>query len=466
MIRIYLDQQIYQGIKHKTNDIYENIQSIIKNNKDKIIVPYSIAHLSDLSRSQDGSEVNKELLKDDLILISEISDNNILIQNSNDWSALPTKIEPIEYYNRIYNKPSSNDNFTLEELFSCGDPVLDGLFKTTLNSLKQIPSTVQKNVFNDLDAYDSGHFIDSKKDNNLYNFLNGLNQIIHSKKNPGGKIYLKLRNQNIVNQGIKTHGTAWENPFEYIEELLQKEYNFGIQKYIESKTNSIIRENQKPSLLHYFHQYYLLLDEFGFKKDQRFPNLMDDAAHSYFGAHCDVFVTNDNNTYHKSKAVYDYLNLSTKVCFPEELEQIIHPNVETHLFDQLISTLEKSKVLLPSLDENLNPIRIYEIEEPYLHYFNRLQTSNYGNDWKLELYKKHDTYAYGSLFQDEIKMMITKLINEFGSDLKGLKGLNIDTEIKLIQNGNWQGRSWNLTNTIELNLYYSEDFGLVIRILN
>lgn len=56
----------------------------------------------------------------------------------------------------------------------------------------------------------------------------------------------------------------------------------------------------------------------GYRQDERFANLIDDALHCFYGAHCDHFITLDKRCYDKAKLVYQKLNIPTQVHTPWE----------------------------------------------------------------------------------------------------------------------------------------------------
>lgn len=63
-----------------------------------------------------------------------------------------------------------------------------------------------------------------------------------------------------------------------------------------------------------------LLDLFGYWKDKYKPKSNYarawDSIHVFYGAHCDLFISNDKNTRMKAKVVYDIYNIKTKIIEP------------------------------------------------------------------------------------------------------------------------------------------------------
>lgn len=63
---------------------------------------------------------------------------------------------------------------------------------------------------------------------------------------------------------------------------------------------------------------YFRFDLKGYKTDDRFPNMFDDALHTFYGAHCDFFITNDDKCQYKAKKTYERLGINTEVLTAKE----------------------------------------------------------------------------------------------------------------------------------------------------
>ncbi|MCQ6960398.1 hypothetical protein [Mucilaginibacter aquariorum] len=88
---------------------------------------------------------------------------------------------------------------------------------------------------------------------------------------------------------------------------------------------------------------YQMLDSLGIDKDtitkkNSLVNILNDAMHSYFGLHCDIFVTDDKNNAKKTKALYQLFGAQTRVLtmaeFNKFIPEIIYPEKDTQ--DQLL----------------------------------------------------------------------------------------------------------------------------------
>lgn len=58
----------------------------------------------------------------------------------------------------------------------------------------------------------------------------------------------------------------------------------------------------------------------GYKSDGHFNNMFDDALHTFYAAHFDFFITNDDRCKYKAEKTYDKLKIKTKVLKIDEME--------------------------------------------------------------------------------------------------------------------------------------------------
>lgn len=66
-------------------------------------------------------------------------------------------------------------------------------------------------------------------------------------------------------------------------------------------------------------EFFFKFDLAGYKSDGHFNNMFDDALHTFYAAHFDFFVTNDDRCKYKAEKTYSKLNIRTKVLKIEEL---------------------------------------------------------------------------------------------------------------------------------------------------
>jgi hypothetical protein len=187
---------------------------------------------------------------------------------------------------------------------------------------------------------------------------------------------------------------------------------------------------------------------------------MNDGYHSYYGAFCDFVVSDDQGFLKKTKALYRLLGIESKVYHIDEfinyftlLKNSLEKDSST-FFKLLINDIKNGLVL-----ENKNSLKynrqttLIKPFHSYLNHFNRIESIVEDNQNFILLRRKTKNYSYFSFYR-EYEGIINNAYKLFGYD-KYLKGEFIwDTEIKEINNGNWEGRFWDfdsLTILIEIN---------------
>lgn len=269
---------------------------------------------------------------------------------------------------------------------------------------------------------------------------------------------------------IETNPANWGNAFDYLNKVFAKtKLNQTFREMVESNLR-IIHKDKKLSRFDYFVNYYISLDTYGYYRDKALPNLIVDATHAYYGAYCDFFVTNDDNTYHKTKAVYEYLNIETKVYkaieFPVGFYSIIQlgsNNVTESISNRIVQIIRQSLILINSVDDELNPISVHKINSPLVDYFNRMQISYLNDSTVLSFYKKRDNYS-DFMFWREIKSVVDKIVFDFGVDDKLKGNFNEQDKEQLKEGNNWNGRIWKRNEITTDIVYNDEPFGLTLRV--
>lgn len=61
----------------------------------------------------------------------------------------------------------------------------------------------------------------------------------------------------------------------------------------------------------------------GYQTDERFANMIDDALHCFYGAHCDYFLTLDERCLAKASLVYNKLNIKSAAMKPADFASAI-----------------------------------------------------------------------------------------------------------------------------------------------
>lgn len=465
MIRIYFDWNIYSYIRQKRNETFSAILEFLKVNKSAVLLTYSPAHLQDLKRSYFNSEKGKIETEKDLQYLGELTSNHCLCYDFKSKSVYPNIINPTEYFIEIYTENNQQDLFDFETIFDKDDP-LGKLWQSYWKLLKSLPSGID---FNELQKLPKEYQIindlfKNTKGNNTFGSL--MEDIMNLLQQPEEfeKIFKGIRASSNKDLKINTNNSKWGNPFEYLDNILKES---KLQKsFFDLTTETIKNSNKKASRFDYFFNYYIQLDMFGYHKDKKVSNLIDDASHSFYGAHTDIFVTDDDKTNKKSKALYKQLNISTEVIYSTELLASIRRRMlfreEKGLFEQIEYLIGNSLLLVDTIDDELNPSRVFKIEPTLLNFFNRMQISEYENTTALIFYKKQGNYS-NFMFWTEVSEVVNRFSSELGIDLNNRQYF-YESEKKEILDEEWEGRFWCI-NSSDLILNYIEfPFGLTFKI--
>ncbi len=318
MIYIYLDWNVCDKIEKLSeldNDekiVYSLIENLILD--EKIISPYSNAHINDLIR---GYNKNPSYIPQHLKTLNRLTNNLCIVQYWGQKQVSWHYRDPEEYFNTaIDDVETSFDSFS--DLFKVDET---GLMEATYGLMKHIPvppnfkeiykadpifSLVYPRTRVDMtmfalceDIFDFSK--NAKKDYNLYKSLRSFVNQSRAKLKKQEKMFKELDKSM---SGIPSHldlDKAWET------------------QAAKSKTSD------NPACQRVTDTYFRI-DFKGYKSDERFSNLIDDALHVFYGAHCDYFITLDDRCHYKAKETYKHLGIITEVYKPKDFIDIIVNN--------------------------------------------------------------------------------------------------------------------------------------------
>jgi len=465
MIRIYFDWNIYSYIRNEKNKSFSEIKELLVQNKTSILLAYSPAHLQDLKRSYFSSEKGKQETVEDLKFLSKLTSNHCLCYHFKNKVVYPNIINPFEYFEEIYIKNANEDFFDFQNILDKNEP-LGKLWNSYWMMFKKLPTGIDIDRFEELPIQYNlvNNLFKKTKYNNTFGSL--MEDMIDLFQQPDEfeKIYKTIRTNSNKDLKINTDNSKWGNPFEYLDNILQ--LNKLQKSFFELTKETIENTNKEASRFDYFSNLYILLDVFGYYKDKKVANLMDDASHSFYGAHADIFVTDDDNLNKKSKALYKQLNIDTEVVYSKEFLASIRRRKlfkeEKGLLDQIEYILGKSLLLLETIDDELNPSQVYKIDPLLFDFFNRMQISEYENSTALIFYKKRSNYSE-FMFWTEIQEVVRKFYSELGIDYNN-KELFQEIEKEELIKCKWKGRYWRFKNNYLVLNYLEYPFGLTFRI--
>jgi hypothetical protein len=248
-----------------------------------------------------------------------------------------------------------------------------------------------------------------------------------------------------VNSG---HYNENKNPFDVIDKAYEKKgfEKFDVDKYFDKNKNT-------PAWFNDIMNEYILLDMHGFKADKvkvtekeknTFKNTTEDASHAAFASKCEFYITNDDKNYHKTKAVYQKLNIYTNVLKPNEFIDYYNTFLNIHSFDEhfkLIIELIKSGENFQDKFYNNNEQFGWVSYTPqhFFNFFNRIMVPKPSEDNALFILGKDNPSNNYMIAQEEIEATVKMFSDKLGLDKNG-KSYYEASEIN--KNQDWIGRSW------------------------
>lgn len=308
-MHVYLDWNIINNIEHKNTIpesdriIYERIEQLIINKT--IIVPYSNAHIHDLLR---GYEKNKNYISGHLSIIERLSKNLCIVQYwGNEITTWHFRNVNDFFYSILEEKDSQSKSF--KDLLSWDETILKDLLFQTLESMPIGRNF--KNIFKENPVFSKIFPISKVKPNILSLCEDIYNISIDSNKDYS--IYKALR--NYINASKTKINTQQKHVLKTVE-LEPNRALFNLEEHFEKYT-STHKSGDNPAY-HKLIMTYCKIDMRGFKSDDKFSNLIDDALHSFYGGHCEYFITIDEKCRYKASETYKELKIETVVMNPVE----------------------------------------------------------------------------------------------------------------------------------------------------
>lgn len=220
---------------------------------------------------------------------------------------------------------------------------------------------------------------------------------------------------------------------------------------------------------------YVSLDLLGISKDKKvkFRNLVNDSLHSYYGAYCDILVSDDEGFLKKTKVLYKLLGIQTQVLDLKEFSKTcnyrigeLEKNSEVFL-KLLLNDVNNSLVITEkkSLRYDRTTKTVKSLHN-YLGHFNNVDIINHEGDNYIYLYRECANYSNFIMYR-EIEKIVNNAVLIFGIDDNLQREFAFSNEIKDIEKNVWQGRTWTNKNYIlhiKINLGDNR-IGLVIKIL-
>jgi hypothetical protein len=303
---IYLDWNILNKIEKKSElpieefKVYEFLENFVK--LEGIFTPFSNAHLQDLIR---GFKKNPTYIDGHLQTIEKVTQNLCICQYWGKQNTVFHYRDVREFFqSAIDEKEFEADSF--EDLLKTDDPEINSIVDLQHDLFKSLPVPKDFKKIYQVDPIFSTIYPTTKNEMNmfalssdLYNFSLLINKDYSIYRALRRFIIMTMNNYKQNDQILKlVKSTTAELP---------KYLNFD-EVIDEVKINS--RSSKNP-------HYDKLIDTFfkfdikGYKSDNAFPNLIDDALHTFYASHCDYFITNDDRCKHKAIKTFEKLQIET-----------------------------------------------------------------------------------------------------------------------------------------------------------
>jgi len=455
MYRIYLDWNIYKMVKDEPEDaVAKDLKEILLKHND-IIIPYSTAHIQDLLKGSDKEE-NIPLIESDLSFIDELSNYN----NMQFDTKLNKTIPKVGSAHNLFKGFKDSELIDLLNPETLKDSV-DFLKSPTLN--KMIDALYNQKIdidFNLFPEESNGiqlrkYFKRSQIDNTLQNLMLDYSAL-HKDLLNDPKIYQEIKKVFREYVGIDiNHIMKSQEPIKLIDNILKTS---PIKKSFDEL--STIDKTGKNEINSSFYMKYILeftnLDLSGYHSDKlksknKYSNFTNDTQHSFYGGHCDYFITKESKLIEKSNLLYSKYNISTKALKPEEFVQEIKIKLDyklgiQDLFDAITKTFENNLVReLEDYRTEGSKTILFKPEERILGYFNYAYYVLRDNK-RQTFFLRNISNSFSHFgFYDEIRSITNKLFKILGKDFHENSSFE-NEEIEQIDKDEWVGRYWVISN--------------------
>lgn len=304
-MNVYFDLNIFDRIEKKEtlpeSDklMYAELENLVLTNK--ITVPYSNAHLNDLFR---GFQKNPNYIDGHIETVEKLTKNLCICQY---WGQKETTWH---YRNlrEFFNEKQKEWEFEFESY--------DDLFDDIPNPYvvyKLIPLPKEWKLAYHHDPLFGIMYPKSKIENTYYSLFEDI-----------FNFQSRLKSDYSLYRTFKSYLIKSMNKLNNNRELLKslRERFKDLPKHLDIfELSNLYYQNSQSSnnknyskLIETFYMYDLK----GYKSDKNFNNMFDDSLHTFYGAHCDFFVTNDDRCKYKAEKTYERLKIKTKVIKANE----------------------------------------------------------------------------------------------------------------------------------------------------
>jgi hypothetical protein len=432
-MRIYLDTNVFTQLRkpERKTDLDFLLQL-----KKKHVFVFSEGHLEDLNQDQTERKLG------DLNFMERLVDRNYFVNDQQNARCNILMASPTEAFNgRTFFNPAQLRGL-VDQLEKPYATLVKGFMSirlplnlaTNIAAMDEQSRSIWLKLIPDpKDIYTLGEWV------NLFaEFIEAL----HTDRS----VYKGLR--GAVREAAMGVGYSLKAKDVKIIDQAGKEWSF-VEMINESVRNS--DKSKTPSEHDYFTTTFMMLNLMGLDNESsskaRFVNTHNDAAHAFFGGHCDYVVSDDVGFLVKASMIYGMRAIQTEPMgldqFLQRMRYVDQITEQTcaGFFTAIGHGLRHSfAISSPSVMFPWRTYVDYRVKEHYLNYFNTLQTIHEGERTFLLLERQQDNLSVFDMFS-EYQVVIEQLIDLFGMDDDGLGRLNA-IDVSQLREGTWKGRCW------------------------
>ncbi|XOV67589.1 MAG: hypothetical protein ACFHU9_00175 [Fluviicola sp.] len=318
---IYLDLNVFDRIEKREQlnkeeaEPFELIHRLIENGN--LAAVYSNAHISDLIRAHKNSPSGDTSKLDGHIEhMSALTKNLCMCLYWNETDVKVDTRDVLEFFNSSLEE-SENDYTSFSGLFNSLTDGLDIPNDALGTQIPELYETELPEEFNQMFEYPIFQQMYPKafETKSMGAFMDDL-LTVGQRMQDNPDIYRDLKrlmNPNNFNEFAKVLPPGTEiNKHEFKKSLKGMDIEAEKEKYEPTTKTS------KNPLYDEITTLYSKIDFKGFKSDSHFINMIDDANHTFYAAHCQVFITLDSKCHYKAKEVFEKLDIGTLVFTPSE----------------------------------------------------------------------------------------------------------------------------------------------------
>jgi|GEM_PF-810766 len=332
-IYIYLDWNVFdrlqkiQQLNDSDKEAFTFINNLIK--QQNVVVPYSNAHINDLIR---GYKKNPTYTQGDLSFITQITGNLAVVQYWGHDQVTWHQRDVFQFFEDALEE-KSNDFDSLEKLCEADE---FGMMKAMMELFKSVPLPDNFSKSFEFDPVFDKIFATSREKLTMYSLMDDLLKMSSLLKTDYS-IYKSLRvfTSKIIKKyknapNLKAQLQALDN-----QEALNflKASSDEMYEWAKNKSSSKTSDNSDYSKVI---DTYLKIDWRGYKSDERFDNMIDDALHTFYAAHCHFFITEDDRCHYKATETFKELGILAQVFKPKEFLSFVGQTLKDGNSEQIL----------------------------------------------------------------------------------------------------------------------------------